>query len=132
MQVQGVADVFAAGDAAWCLVDGVHASVMSCQHSRPMGRFAGHNVVCDLFGLPMLALDIGWYVTVLDLGTWGAVYTQGWDRVVATTGTQAKRTKQAINRQRIYPPLTGSRREILDAAAPVVEPAPALYPAPAA
>ena len=132
MQVQGVADVFAAGDAAWCLVDGAHASVMSCQHSRPMGRFAGHNVVCDLFGLPMLALDIGWYVTVLDLGAWGAVYTQSWDRVVATTGAPAKRTKQTINRQRIYPPLTGSRREILDAAAPVVEPSPALYPAPTA
>ncbi|SEC57586.1 NADH dehydrogenase [Rhizobiales bacterium GAS191] len=47
LRVQGVAHVFAAGDVAWLLVDGVHPSVMSCQHARPMGRFAGHNVVCD-------------------------------------------------------------------------------------
>ncbi len=35
-----------------------------------MGRYAGHNVVADLFGLPMLPLKIDWYVTVLDLGPW--------------------------------------------------------------
>jgi NADH:ubiquinone reductase (H+-translocating) len=40
------------------MMDDRHASVMSCQHGRPMGRFAGHNVVCDLFGLPMLPLRI--------------------------------------------------------------------------
>jgi NADH dehydrogenase len=34
-----------------------------------MGRFAGHNVVADLIGLPTIALRIGWYVTVLDLGS---------------------------------------------------------------
>ena len=68
---------------------------MSCQHGRPMGRFAGHNVVCDLFGEPMLPLRIEWYVTVLDLGPWGAVYTQGWDRTVASVGEAAKRTKRA-------------------------------------
>ena len=130
MKVQGVVDVFAAGDAAWCLIDGTHASVMSCQHSRPMGRFAGHNVVCDLLGEPKLPLHIDWYVTVLDLGAWGAVYTHGWDRVVATTGAEAKRIKQTINCQRIYPPLSGDRREILDAAAPVVQCAPAFSEAP--
>ncbi len=85
------------------MMDDRHASVMSCQHGRPMGRFAGHNVVCDLFGLPMLPLRIGWYVTVLDLGPWGAVYTEGWDRHVVAKGTAAKKTKQIINRQRIYP-----------------------------
>jgi NADH:ubiquinone reductase (H+-translocating) len=48
MRVKGVANVFAAGDVAWAMMDDCHASVMSCQHGRPMGRFAGHNVVCDL------------------------------------------------------------------------------------
>ena len=33
-----------------------------------MGRFAGHNVVCDLLGEPMLPLSIDWYTTILDLG----------------------------------------------------------------
>jgi NADH dehydrogenase len=127
LRVRGTANVFAAGDAAWCAVDDHHASVMSCQHGRPMGRFAGHNVVCDLFGLPMLPLRIDWYVTVLDLGPWGAVYTEGWDRHVVATGDAAKWTKQEINRRRIYPPLTRNRDEILAAAAPVVQGRPETY-----
>ncbi len=124
MRVKGVAHVFAAGDGAMAMMDGTHRSVMSCQHSRPMGRFAGHNVVCDLLGQPMLPLRIDWYVTVLDLGSEGAVYTEGWERTVVSTGEAAKRTKQMINCQRIYPPLTRNRQEILDAAAPVVQTAP--------
>jgi NADH dehydrogenase FAD-containing subunit len=72
MRVAGLANVFAAGDVALSLVDGVHSTVMSCQFARPMGRFAGHNVVADLFGEPMLPPRIDWYVTVLDLGGWGA------------------------------------------------------------
>jgi NADH:quinone reductase (non-electrogenic) len=127
MRVNGVANVFAAGDVAWAMMDDRHASVMSCQHGRPMGRFAGHNVVCDLFGLPMLPLRIPWYVTVLDLGPWGAVYTEGWERNVVTKGEAAKRTKQLINCQRIYPPLTGNRQEILAAAAPVAQAPPRIY-----
>jgi NADH:ubiquinone reductase (H+-translocating) len=130
MRVKGIAHVFAAGDVAWAMMDDHHASVMSCQHGRPMGRFAGHNVVCDLFGLPLLPLRIPWYVTVLDLGAWGAVYTAGWDRQVVTTGEAAKKTKQMINCQRIYPPLTRNRQEIL-AAAPVVQQPPASYHEPA-
>jgi NADH dehydrogenase len=86
-----------------------------------MGRFAGHNVVCDLLGLPMLPLRIDWYVTVLDLGDAGALYTEGWERKVVATGAEAKRTKQTINRQRIYPPCTRQRAEILAAAAPIVQ-----------
>jgi NADH dehydrogenase len=127
MRVKGVANVFAAGDVAWAMMDDRHPSVMSCQHGRPMGRFAGHNVVCDLFGLPMLPLQIAWYVTVLDLGPWGAVYTEGWERHVVTKGEAAKRTKQLINCQRIYPPLTGNRQEILAAAAPVAQQPPEIH-----
>lgn len=121
MKVEGMQEVFAAGDAAYTVLDDLHPSVMSCQHARPMGRFAGHNVVCDLLGKPMLPLRIDWYTTILDLGPWGAVYTEGWDRSVATIGAEAKRTKQLINCQRIYPPRSGDRRAILDAAAPVVQ-----------
>jgi NADH dehydrogenase len=127
MRVKGVANVFAAGDVASAMMDDVHASVMSCQHGRPMGRFAGHNVICDLFGEPMLPLRIEWYVTVLDLGDWGAVYTEGWDRTVVSTREAAKQTKQTINCQRIYPPLSGNRREILDSAAPTVQTAPQIH-----
>jgi NADH dehydrogenase len=112
--------VFAAGDVASGVVDGVHCTVMSCQFARPMGRFAGHNVMADLLGEPMLPLDIDWYVTVLDLGAWGALHTVGWDRKLHTTGAAAKATKQTINHKRIYPPRTG-RADLLAAAAPIIQ-----------
>ena len=86
LRVIGVPAVFAAGDVAAARMDDEHLSVMSCQHGRPMGRYAGYNVISDLFDEPMLALRIPWYVTVLDLGPAGAVYTEGWDRVVVSNG----------------------------------------------
>jgi NADH:ubiquinone reductase (H+-translocating) len=121
LRVIGVQDVFAAGDVAVAKMDDTHLSVMSCQHGRPMGRFAGYNVISDLLGEPMLSLRIPWYVTVLDLGPAGAVYTEGWDRQVAASGAEAKRTKQVINGERIYPPLNGNREAILAAAAPTLQ-----------
>jgi NADH dehydrogenase len=119
--------VFAAGDVACSLIDGVHATVMSCQFARPMGRFAGHNVVADLFGQPLMPLRIEWYVTVLDLGTWGALYTVGWDRQLLSSGKNTKIIKQTINHKRIYPPRSGTREDTLAAAAPIVQ-VPPQYP----
>jgi NADH dehydrogenase len=127
LKIKGMSAEFAAGDVAAFAIDGLHSCVMSCQHARPMGRFAGHNAVCDLLGQPMLPLRIDWYTTILDLGPWGALYTEGWDRRVIALGPAAKRTKEIINRQRIYPPLSRSRREILEAAAPVIQTPPALH-----
>jgi len=121
LRVNGVQDVFAAGDVAVARMDDTHLSVMSCQHGRPMGRFAGYNVISDLLGEPMLALRIPWYVTILDLGPAGAVYTEGWDRQVVASGAEAKATKRTINGQRIYPPLNGNRDAILAAAAPTLQ-----------
>jgi NADH dehydrogenase len=118
LRVIGVPAVFAAGDVAVARMDDEHLSVMSCQHGRPMGRYAGYNVISDLLGEPMLTLRIPWYVTVLDLGPAGAVYTEGWDRMVVSKGAEAKATKQTINTRRIYPPLTGNRADLLAAAAP--------------
>ncbi|WP_281880992.1 NAD(P)/FAD-dependent oxidoreductase [Nocardia sputorum] len=124
LRVCGVAGVFAAGDVAAAKMDDEHRSVMSCQHSRPMGRYAGYNVIGDLLGKPMKPLRIPWYVTVLDLGPAGAVYTEGWDRHVVACGEQAKNTKRAINTRRIYPPLSRDRDALLAAAAPELQAAP--------
>jgi NADH dehydrogenase len=121
MRARHLANVFAAGDVATCKLDGTHPTVMSCQFARPMGRFAGHNVVADLYGQPMLPLAIDWYVTVLDLGGFGALYTVGWERQVQATGAAAKATKQTINHKRIYPPRSGSRDALFEAAAPTVQ-----------
>jgi NADH:ubiquinone reductase (H+-translocating) len=121
LRVIGALGVFAAGDVAAARMDDEHLSVMSCQHGRPMGRFAGYNVISDLLGEPMMSLRIPWYVTVLDLGPAGAVYTEGWDRQVIISGAKAKATKRTINGRRIYPPLNGNRAEILAAAAPTLQ-----------
>lgn len=129
MKAEGMQDVFAAGDVARAWMDETHTSVMSCQHGRPMGRFAGHNVICDLLGLEMLPLRIDWYTTILDLGAWGAVYTEGWNRQLVSQGEAAKRTKKLINCERIYPPLTGRKEDIFAAAAPVVQTPPKRFSA---
>lgn len=125
LKVTGQPAVFAAGDGAVLRVAPGHDSVMSCQHARPMGRFAGHNAVADLVGEPLLPLAIPTYVTVLDLGPWGAIYTEGWERRLAARGAEAKASKRTINHERIVPPLDGDREAILAAAAPVVQAAPA-------
>ncbi|EID81525.1 NADH dehydrogenase [Rhodococcus opacus RKJ300 = JCM 13270] len=121
LRVIGSPGVFAAGDVAAARVDDDHLSVMSCQHGRPMGRYAGYNVIGDLLGEPMLPLRIPWYATVLDLGPAGAVYTEGWDRQVVSRGAQAKATKVTINTERIYPPLNCDRDALLAAAAPALQ-----------
>jgi NADH dehydrogenase len=74
----------------------------------------------------MLPLRIPWYVTVLDLGPAGALYTEGWDRQVVAHGAQAKAAKRVVNTERIYPPLDGDRVKILGAAAPGLQARPAL------
>lgn len=126
MRVAGLEGVFAAGDIATAPADDSHATVMSCQHARPMGRYAGRNVVSDLVGEKLLELEFGPYNTCLDLGPWGSLYTTGWDRRLVAKGPEVKPTKQTTNRVRIYPPRGGSRRDLLDAAEAAIQARPAL------
>ena len=128
LKVKDLDDMYAAGDIAAANIDNGHTSVMSCQHARPMGRFAGHNAVSDLLGEKSLPLHISWYSTCLDLGPEGAVQTQGWNRLIVATGAKAKEIKQMINCVRIYPPESRDRSEILAAAAPVVQAPPRKSP----
>jgi len=105
LRVEGSCDVFATGDVALALTDDHgHHALMSCQHALIMGRFAGYNVVADLLGLPPLPYQQPIYVTCLDLGGWGAVYTEGWNRDVKLVGAEAKALKRQINTSVIYPP----------------------------
>ncbi|MCW8085270.1 NAD(P)/FAD-dependent oxidoreductase [Sabulicella glaciei] len=127
LRAEGVEGIFAAGDIASAAADDAgHRTVMSCQHARPMGRVAGYNAVCELLGREeeRVAFSAPDYVTVLDLGPWGAVYTSGWDRAeLVASGARAKAIKHEINSRRIYPPLD-DRGAILEAGAPRVQPAP--------
>lgn len=116
LPVGGVPNVFATGDVARAHADDDHLALMSCQHALTMGRFAGYNTARDLLGLALRAYRQPDYVTCLDLGSWGAVFTAGWDRRVEATRGAAKHLKRLINGERIYPP-TGDRAAILAAAA---------------
>lgn len=118
LKVMGVEDVFATGDCALAATDDEgNYAMMSCQHAMNLGRSAGHNVAADLIGETSIPYSQPKYVTCLDLGPWGAVYTEGWDRQVKLTGAQAKALKTKINTEWIYPP-SASRAEALASADP--------------
>ena len=105
LRVPGIAGVFATGDAARaaCDDDGNYA-LMSCQHATRMGAFAGNNAAAELLGVSTKPYHQKSYVTCLDLGEAGALFTRGWDRKVEMVGDVAKKTKQEINTVWIYPP----------------------------
>lgn len=98
-------DVFAAGDTAAAVAELGHFVMQSCQHATPLGKHAGHNAAADLLGLPGVRFLPQPYVTCLDLGAAGAVFTRGWERTVQFSGPEGKQIKQNINRKIIYPPL---------------------------
>jgi NADH dehydrogenase len=119
LRVLGVDTVYATGDVAYAATDdeGNHA-MMSCQHAMNLGRSAGHNVAADLLGDAPIPYSQPKYVTCLDLGPWGAVYTEGWEREVKMSGAQAKELKTRINTEWIYPP-SAARAEAFAAADPL-------------
>lgn len=109
--------VFVTGDLARAAVDDMgHDALMSCQHALSLGRVAGYNAAADLLSLPLHAYRQPKYVTCLDLGPWGAVFTEGWDRQVQLRGAEAKALKRDINTKWIYPP--GDRASAFELGAP--------------
>ncbi len=105
LRVSSVAGVFATGDAARAASDDIgNYALMSCQHATRMGAFAGNNAAAELLGMPTRPYHQKAYVTCLDLGDAGALFTRGWDRKVEMVGDVAKKTKQEINTVWIYPP----------------------------
>lgn len=105
LRVPSVSGVFATGDAARAACDDVgNYALMSCQHATRMGAFAGNNAAAELLGVPTRPYHQKAYVTCLDLGEAGALFTRGWERAVEMVGDVAKKTKQEINTVWIYPP----------------------------
>ncbi|EFQ62867.1 NAD(P)/FAD-dependent oxidoreductase [Pseudomonas sp. FP597] len=120
LKVKGQTDVFAAGDVAYAATDDLgNVAAMSCQHAIALGRYAGHNVAADLIGVAPMTYSQPKYVTCLDLGAWGAVYTEGWDRQLKLVGQEAKDLKHQINSVWIYPP-AAERAAALAAADPLI------------
>ncbi|WP_441240182.1 NAD(P)/FAD-dependent oxidoreductase [Tardiphaga sp. 768_D3_N2_1] len=105
LRVPSVPGVFATGDAARAASDDVgNYALMSCQHATRMGAFAGNNAAAELLRMSTRPYHQKAYVTCLDLGEAGALFTRGWDRKVEMVGDVAKKTKQEINTVWIYPP----------------------------
>ena len=106
-------DVFVAGDAAAATGADGQRVLQSCQHALQLGRFAGENATRDLLSLPTREYVQPPYITCLDLGRAGAVFTRGWERRVDRVGGDAKRIKRRINTEVIYPPADAPAAELL-------------------
>nr|WP_314873667.1 NAD(P)/FAD-dependent oxidoreductase [uncultured Pseudomonas sp.] len=120
LKVKGQAHIYATGDVAWAAVDdlGNHA-LMTCQHAIPMGRHAGNNAAADLLAQTPVVYRQPKYVTCLDLGAWGATFSEGWERELKLQGQEGKAVKRQINTQWIYPP-AADRATALAAADPAI------------
>jgi NADH dehydrogenase len=107
-------EIFVTGDAAAADTGDGHLTLQSCQHALQLGRFAGENAARDLLGIETVPYTQLRYVTCLDLGRAGAVFTDGWDREVRQTGCDAKARKRRINTVVIYPPANATAETLLE------------------
>lgn len=103
-RLRALPEAFVAGDTAAAAFDAEHAVVQACQHATPLGKVAGYNAAADLLDLPLRDFTPGPYVTCLDLGGAGGVFTRGWDRRVMASGADGAAIKKRINQQ-IHPPV---------------------------
>lgn len=113
LQVPGRDRVFAAGDVAAADTGGGHLALQSCQHALRLGPVAGENAARSLLGQELVPYEQPDYVTCLDLGRSGGVFTTGWEREPTLTGAEAGALKRRINTQVIYPDLSGGRDGLL-------------------
>ena len=105
LHAKGNPDIFVTGDVAHAATDDLgNFALMSCQHALSLGRVAGHNAAAELVDLPLHPYSQPKYVTCLDLGSWGALYTEGWDPKISLMREEAKSLKQEITTKWIYPP----------------------------
>jgi NADH dehydrogenase len=118
LRAPAAAGIFVTGDTVRAATDeNGNVAAMSCQHALSLGRVAGHNAAAELVGLPLHPYSQPKYVTCVDLGDWGALFTEGWDRQVLLTRNDAKAVKREINGVWIYPPAP-DRDAVFEAASP--------------
>ncbi|MGF0238643.1 NAD(P)/FAD-dependent oxidoreductase [Rhodococcus sp. IEGM1300] len=120
LRVVGQEHIFATGDVARAASDDIgNFAMMTCQHAIVLGRHAGNNVAAQILGVAPTPYRQPKYVTCLDLGAWGAVYTEGWDRQVKLVKQEGKSLKTQINTVWIYPP-AANRESAWAAADPLI------------
>lgn len=104
LQLKEYDNVIAAGDVANIPTDDEgNSSLMACQFSMFLGKFAGHNAVNSLFSEPLKSYSYKDYVTCVDLGQEDGMLTSGWDRQLVASGLEGKNIKMEVTTQLIYP-----------------------------
>lgn len=104
LQLKEYTNVIAAGDVANISVDDQgNSSLMACQFSMFLGKWAGHNAVNSLFGQPLKPYRYTDYVTCVDLGQQDGMLTSGWERKLVSSGIEGKNIKMEVTTKLIYP-----------------------------
>jgi len=98
LQVPAHPEVYATGDMAHAKTDDAgNTALMTCHSAGTTGAAS----LLNLEPYPYRQVN---YVTCLDLGGWGAVYTEGWEQRVKSVREEGKKIKVAITNELIYPP----------------------------
>jgi NADH dehydrogenase len=108
-RLRALPEVFVAGDTAAAAFDAEHTVMQACQHATPLGKVAGYNAVADLLDVPLREFTPGPYVTCLDLGAAGGIFTRGWDRRVMASSADGAAIKKRIN-EAIHPPVDDAEK----------------------
>ncbi|MBF4517978.1 FAD-dependent oxidoreductase [Flavobacterium sp. ANB] len=104
LQLEEYDNVIAAGDVANIPTDDKgNNSLMACQFSMFLGKWAGHNAVNALFSQPLKPYNYTDYVTCVDLGQQDGMLTTGWERNLAVSGIEGKNIKMEVTTKLIYP-----------------------------
>ncbi|RFZ91155.1 DoxX family membrane protein [Mucilaginibacter conchicola] len=104
LKLPGYNNVILSGDVAKVDTGNGETSVMAAQYSHFQGRWAGHNAINDLFGLPLKEYRQTGQITCLDLGRNQGLVTSGRDHQVELSGKEAHDVKMYVNTRLIYPP----------------------------
>lgn len=104
LQLEEYENVIAAGDVTNIPVDDKgNSSLMACQFSMFLGKWAGHNAVNSLFSQPLKSYSYTDYVTCVDLGQDDGMLTTGWERKLVSSGIEGKNIKMEVTTKLIYP-----------------------------
>ncbi|WP_394773406.1 NAD(P)/FAD-dependent oxidoreductase [Flavobacterium sp.] len=104
LQLKEHDNVLAAGDVANVPVDDKgNSSIMACQFSMFLGKWAGYNAVNGLFGQALKPYNYTDYVTCVDLGQQDGMVTTGWERTLLSSGIEGKTIKMEVTTKLIYP-----------------------------
>ncbi len=103
LKVPAYNNVIAAGSIAHSSGDKAIASLMDCQYAQFEGRWAGHNAMNDLFGVPLKKYVEPGYIACPDLGEPLAAYENEQDKAIKKIRYRQRAAERHLNRTTIFP-----------------------------